>query len=71
MEPLVLVLLACVVIASAAIAGVSLIGAGYFIYKAYIYYKANGVSREEIHYHSYDHTPDIIGKDDDWKHGDH
>lgn len=71
MEPLVLILLACVVITTVAITGASLIGASYFIYKAYIYYKAGGVSKEEIHYNHYDHTPTNINRDDDWKNGDH
>lgn len=73
MEPLVLILLACVVIATIGITGASLMGASFFIYKAYVYYKAGGVNKEEIHYNHYDHTPNSpnIDRDDDWKNGDH
>ena len=71
MDPLVLILLACVVITSVAITGVSLLGTGFFIYKAYVYYKAGGISKEEVHCHNYDHTPDMLDKDDTWKNGDH
>lgn len=74
MDPLVLILLTCVVITSVAIIGVSLLGAGFFIYKAYVYYKAGGISKEEIHYHNYDHITDSTPLGDDsesWKHGDH
>ena len=53
----------------------SFIGGCFFLYKAYVYYKAGGISREEMHYHSYDHSINTLNENDDdsesWKFGDH
>lgn len=67
------ILLTCIVICTIVITGVSFMGTGFFLYKALIFYKANGTSKEEIHCHNYDH----FTKDDDddpldsWKNGNH